>query len=305
MPGYVLPTLERCSVLIFGYEERVSLSQLLPRVLAEPVGRVLVAYGGNDGTREMLEAIHDPRLTTEYESDRAGKAEAFNRVRSRLEGEVAFLLSGDIRIPPGVFSRVLEEFQPGVGVVIPRIVPRNRRNLLTRLGRVLWDLHDVQLSYLDRAGRNVHGGEFLAIRTDALAAIPPVINDDAYLCLRAHQMGYAVRYARSVVVENSVPETLGELLSQRRRVNYGHTQLLSLGMDPRVLDSLVTRAPGEFVRILGRFLREYPADAFYAPLLALLEGAAVGRGGADFRASVDYSKWPLVRSGKAEPIARS
>jgi cellulose synthase/poly-beta-1,6-N-acetylglucosamine synthase-like glycosyltransferase len=291
------------SAVVFGYDELPSLRRLLPRVLSEPLGRVVVAYGGTDGSREYVESIRDSRLIALPEGVREGKWKAYNRAVAHLQGSTTFLLCGDIVVPPGLFSRIQERMVPPVGAIIPQIVPRNLPTFIARLGHVLWHLHDAELAQLSARGKNVHGGEFMAIRTDLLEPIPAVVNEDAYLCLKAAEKGHSVLYARDLVVENTVPETLPELLRQRARVNYGHTQLMKMGLDPRVLDRLLFRSPGEFVSAMLEFARRYPSDLFLFPMLAALEIAALRWGRIDFRRRVDYTLWPMVRSGKQEPFA--
>jgi CTP:molybdopterin cytidylyltransferase MocA len=288
----------RTSAIVFSYEEETALRRCVPALLASPVQEIVVVYGGRDGSRQYLESLRDPRLRLDFESVRAGKWRAFNRAIELVRGDVVFLVSGDVWFSPGVVDHLLSRFHPGVGVVFPRVVPANGRGFAARLAGALWDVHDLQIVEEAREGLTVHGGELQAVRRPLLVPLDGVINDDAYLCLRAAEQGYQVLYDRDVVVRNTVPETVPELFAQRTRVNYGHEQLDAAGLDPTTLDRLAWTRPGLCLRVLARALVERPSNAVLLPLMAAVELVALARARRDFAQGVEYGRWSLVRSGK-------
>jgi glycosyltransferase involved in cell wall biosynthesis len=288
----------RTSAVVFAFDEEAALRRCLPSLLESTVEEILVMYGGSDGSRSYLESLGDPRLRLEYEGSRAGKWRAFNRAVERVRGDLVFLISGDVSFPAAVLDRLRSQFTPEVGVVFPRVVPTNVRNIVSRMGSALWDVHDLQIQACERAGLPIHGGELQAVRRTLLEPIEGVINEDAYLCLRAAERGYRILYDREAVVYNTVPETLLELLRQRRRVNYGHRQLSAGGLDPSTLDRLIWERPDVCVGVLGRAVADRPSNTVRLPLLAAIELVALVRGNRDFARGVDHGRWSLVRSGK-------
>jgi GT2 family glycosyltransferase len=284
--------------VVFAFDEAAALRRCLPALLESSVEEILVMYGGNDGSRAYLESLEDPRLRLEYETERAGKWRAFNRAVERVRGDLVFLISGDISFPAVLLDQLRARFAPDVGVVIPRVVPTNVRNTVSRMGSALWDVHDRQIQACARAQLPIHGGELQAVRRTLLEPIEGVINEDAYLCLRAAERGYRVVYDRDSVVYNTVPETLRELVRQRRRVNYGHRQLSARGMDPSTLDRLIWDRPDLCLGVVGHAVADRPSNAVRLPLLAAVELVALVRGNRDFERGVDHGRWSLVRSGK-------
>ncbi|MCI4372262.1 MAG: glycosyltransferase family 2 protein [Thermoplasmata archaeon] len=293
----------RTSAIVFSYDEEAALRRCLPALLESSVEEIVVVYGGADGSRAYLESLHDPRLHLDFEAVRAGKWRAFNRAIERVGGEVVFLVSGDITFSPAVFDHLLSQFSPDIGVVFPRVIPANVRGVVGRMGRVLWDVHDIQIVVFGQSGLTVHGGELQAVRRSLLEPISGVINEDAYLCLRAAERGYRVVYDRDTVVRNTVPETLTDFLAQRTRVNYGHRQLADSGMAPSTIDRLFWSRPRMCLRVLSRAIFRRPANSVRLPLLASLELLALVRGRRDFDRGVEYGRWPLIRSGKGGSFA--
>jgi cellulose synthase/poly-beta-1,6-N-acetylglucosamine synthase-like glycosyltransferase len=291
----------RTSAIVFAYDEEAALRRCIPTLLAGPLDEILVVYGGQDGSRAYLESLQDPRLHLDFEIVRAGKWRAFNRAIERVTGDVVFLVSGDISFSPTVFGHLLSQFTPDVGVVFPRVIPTNVTGGVTGIGSALWDVHDLQIVECARTGLTVHGGELQAVRRTLLEPIAGVINEDAYLCLRAADRGYRIVYDREAVVRNTVPETVSDFLAQRTRVNYGHQQLSASGLEPATLDRLVWSRPRLCVRVLGRAIVNRPANAVRLPFLAGLEFLALIRGRRDFARGVEYGRWSLIRSGKSGP----
>jgi len=284
--------------VVFSYDEVSSLRRCLPALLESSVDEIHIMYGGLDGSKAYLESLRDPRLHLEYEPTRIGKWRAYNRAIERVRGDIVFLVSGDISFAPSIFDRLRSRFTPEVGVVFPRVVPTNVRNLVSRMGQTLWDVHDRQILACAERGLPIHGGELQAVRRTLLEPIAGVVNEDAYLCLRAAERGYRVVYDRDAVVRNTVPETLVEFLLQRTRVNYGHRQLAAGGLDPSTLDRLVWVRPDVCLGVLIRAVAARPSNAIRLPLLASVELLALARGNRDFSRGVDHGRWSLVRSGK-------
>ena len=256
-----------------------------------------MAVEGDPSQADYLFRLRDPRLVVSYLPGREGKARAYNRILPLLEGApIVFLVSADVTLQAEIFAEVLRLFEdPQMGVVVPRVQPSPTGTLAGGVGKLLWDLHDLQLSALSDGSRNVHGGEFVAIRGELLVPFPEdLINDDAYLCVHAIKQGFRLHYARGVVVRNEVPRTLKELFNQRRRVSYGHWQLSHMGYRPAILTHMLTDDLRAALRILTRSVRTYPEDLPYMPVLLLEESYAVLLSRGDRKGEIDHTKWTMV-----------
>jgi cellulose synthase/poly-beta-1,6-N-acetylglucosamine synthase-like glycosyltransferase len=301
-PSPEVPRTIRTSAVIFAFEEEAALRRCLECVLASSVDEVVLMYGGTDGSRAFVESVHDPRLVAEYETERAGKCRAYNRAIQKVRGEKVFLISGDVTFDPAVLDRLAGHLTGEVGVAFSRVVPTNTSGIVCRLGSALWDLHDAQITGSARRGLPFHGGELQVVLRSLLEPIEGVVNEDAYLCLRAFERGYRVVYDRDTVVNNTVPETLKELIAQRARVNYGHRQLVATGREPSTLDRFALRRPLVALQVICQTILRRPANAVWIPLLAVVEGLAMAQGYGDFARRVDYSRWTLIQTGKRGPF---
>jgi hypothetical protein len=171
-----------------------------------------------------------------------------------MSGEVLILLSGDVRLPSAHFVEALtSRFTDGVGVVGCRPVPIN--DIRTKggyIGHLMWSLHDRTLEAQIRNGLRMQAGEAFAISRQAAEDVPlDVINDDAYLVLRAQLKGHKFAYAREATVLNKTPENLRDVLLQRARIIRGHLQLKQMiGVSPSVLDTLIFRSPLIVARVV-------------------------------------------------------
>ena len=96
------------------------------------------------------------------------------------------------------------------------------------------------------------------IKKDALEIVPSeIVNDDAYIVLRAQQKGFSVFYDRDSVVLNRSPENIVEMIQQRARIINGHNQLKKvLGVSPDVLSFMIVKRPLLASHIITEEIRE-------------------------------------------------
>ena len=171
-----------------------------------------------------------------------------------MSGEILVLLSGDIRLPDSRFVDALaSHFKDGVGVVGCRPVPINKVDTKGGyIGHLMWNLHDRTLEAQIQNGLRMQAGEAFAISRQAAEYVPlNVINDDAYLVLRAQLKGHKFVYARNTTILNRTPENLPDVLLQRARIIRGHRQLKEMiGISPSVLDTLVFKRPLIVAKVL-------------------------------------------------------
>ncbi len=282
------------TAVIFSYNDGKMLLQPLRATLKSKVDEIFLLYGG-ENVPEEVEEIVDDRLIRVKETERKGKVNALNSIIPKINGELLFLISGDVSFDPIIFEKCEEKFTEEVGAISVKVRPRVHSNLTEGIGTLMWEMHDFQLSYLSGRGINVHGGEFLCIRTSLGWKMPEVVNEDEYLCLRAASMGLKVLYLESVEVENTVPSNPFDLFQQRRRVNYGHLEIVKEGKDPRVMDTLLVSDTTLFLDIFAKFIRSRRVNFFHLAGAILIEFLAIASSRLDYAAGKDHRKWAMVK----------
>ena len=287
------------TAIIFSYNDGDLVLSPLKSVLKSDFDQVFLLYGG-DPIPEEISRIQDNRLIKVLEKERKGKVKALNSISSNILGDIVFLISGDVSFDPSLIKRCEDSFTGTTGVVSVRVLPSNTRNYTEKIGALMWEMHDLQLSILSESGINVHAGEFLCVRKGLLRDLPEVINEDEYLCIEAANNSLSVKYLKDQEVHNYVPSNLVDLLQQRRRVNFGHIQIEKIGWDPRIMDTLVFNETPLFLVIFSTFLKQKKwnvATLFGAVSIEILANLSARM---DSYFGKDHRKWTMV---KRETIA--
>lgn len=223
---------------------------------------IVVASGCTDNTvSEVRErSVHDKTIRLIIEQHRNGKPSAINKILQAMTGDILVLVSGDIRLPDEHFiENILSHISRGADVVGCRPLPVNCTDTTEGyIGRLIWNLHDRTLIAQVANGLTKQAGEAFAIRRQAAEEIPPnVINDDAYLVLKAQLAGGEFAYAREITVRNRTPDRIRDILLQRARIIRGHKQLRdAIGTSPSALDILIFRRPLIFADIVIQEVKE-------------------------------------------------
>ncbi len=285
------------TAIIFSYNDGDLVLSPLKSVLKSDVDQVFLLYGG-DPIPEEISRIQDNRLIKVLEKERKGKVKALNSISSNILGDIVFLISGDVSFDPSLIKRCENSFTGTTGVVSVRVLPSNTRNYTEKIGALMWEMHDLQLSILSESGINVHAGEFLCVRKGLLRDLPEVINEDEYLCIEAANNSLSVKYLKDQEVHNYVPSNLVDLLQQRRRVNFGHIEIEKIGWDPRIMDTLVFSETPLFLVIFSSFLKQKKwnvATLFGAVSIEILANLSARM---DSYFGKDHRKWTMVKREK-------
>ena len=282
------------TAIIFSYNDGDLVLSSLKSVLKSDVDQVFLLYGG-DPIPEEISRIQDNRLIKVLEKERKGKVKALNSISSNILGDIVFLISGDVSFDPSLIKRCEDSFTGTTGVVSVRVLPSNTRNYTEKIGALMWEMHDLQLSILSESGINVHAGEFLCVRKGLLRDLPEVINEDEFLCIEAANNSLSVKYLKDQEVHNYVPSNLVDLLQQRRRVNFGHIEIKKIGWDPRIMDTLVFSETHLFLVIFSTFLKQKKwnvATLFGAVSIEILANLSARM---DSYFGKDHRKWTMVK----------
>jgi cellulose synthase/poly-beta-1,6-N-acetylglucosamine synthase-like glycosyltransferase len=205
------------------------------------------------------------------EPTRKGKAEAINRIIERFSGDFLVLINSDAHPEPEAISTILNVVvsDDNVGLVSASPVIGESGGVTGSVLKLMWDVHNECLATLNEVDMNNHCcDELIVIRSEALRKLPNgTVNDGAFLAGVAYRAGYAIRFCKDSKVKIDVPIGLPELLRQRRRIVYGHVQVLrSVGKLPRTLESMILNNPKLGLMILIRTIAKSPRLVLALPI---------------------------------------
>lgn len=263
---------------------------------------IVVASGCEPATLSYLKADYSGRVILIREPERRGKSEAINQIIDQFDGDFLVLVNSDAMPEKGAISRLLKDIarddEIGVISASPQLNPRS--GLTGAVLSLIWGVHNQCLLTLNANNQNNHCcDELVVVRTKALQKLPKgTVNDGAFLAGSAYQAGYTIRFSNDARVFIDVPTTIWQLMQQRRRILYGHMQILrSVGQSPRTVESLLADNPTLSLSILVKTLARSPL------LLAALPVAIVSEAMSTLLALFDtlssntkHAKW--VRFGK-------
>ena len=249
---------------------------------------ILVASGLDSSAHALIEAsVNQHRnLILMEEPMRKGKAEAINRIIECFTGEFLVLINSDAHPEPGAITRILDAIanDNSVGLVSASPVIGDGRGVTGAVLKLMWDVHNECLATLNQAEMNNHCcDELIIIRSEALRKLPDdIVNDGAFMASAAYRAGYTIRFCEEAKVRIDVPERFTDLLKQRRRIVYGHLQILrSVGESPRTLESMAFNNPKLGLSILIRTLAKSPKLFLALPVAVVGELVSVICGAID------------------------
>jgi cellulose synthase/poly-beta-1,6-N-acetylglucosamine synthase-like glycosyltransferase len=236
------------------------------------------------------------------EPERRGKSEAINQIIDSFDGEFLVLVNSDAMPERGAISKLLDVIMQNrdLGVVSASPVLGRRSGITGAVLRLLWGVHNECLLTLNVNDQNNHCcDELVVVRSSALHKLPNgTVNDGAFLAGAAYRSGYKIRFCEEAKVRIDVPVRLGELMQQRRRIVYGHLQILrTVGQAPRTVESLLTDNPRLGLSILIKTIARSPTLILALPIAVIGETISVTLAVLDsLTSSTKHAKWDRVGS---------
>jgi cellulose synthase/poly-beta-1,6-N-acetylglucosamine synthase-like glycosyltransferase len=283
-----------------------ALPHLLDFLLKEDYGEgfklrelMVVASGCEASTVSAAQelAASDPRVTLITEPERRGKAEAINRIIGNSFGENLIFLNSDAMPEVGAIRKLLSVAaqDPTIGCVSACPVFDKGKGLLQDSLGLMWSAHNLVSLRLNHAGMSNHSSdELLLVRRRFLTQLPSkLVNDGAYIGGLATSRGFRVKFSEEARVRIALPATPGEMISQRRRIIFGHVQVWKrLGRPPRTMESLLFTSPLLSVRLLVALLARNLRLIIVLPIVATSEIASALLALTDWALSTDrHAVW--------------
>jgi len=151
------------SVVMPVYNERATIEEIIPRVLAVPIRIQLIVVddGSTDGTRDLLTALRGKHeFTLIFQPKNAGKGAALRRGFQEVAGDLVVIQDADLEYSPEEFPELIELICQGRADVVygSRFIGRHRvfmfthyagNRLLTLLTNILYNtmLTDMETCY--------------------------------------------------------------------------------------------------------------------------------------------------------------
>jgi cellulose synthase/poly-beta-1,6-N-acetylglucosamine synthase-like glycosyltransferase len=284
------------SIGICAADRAAKLDELLDVVEGEPypAGFVLksiivVGSGLEEEASELLRGrvTRNSNLIFIEEPVRRGKAAAINRILEEYRGSFLVLVNSDAHPEPGAIAQLLTTIAEdnNVGVVSASPVLGYTPGITGAVLRLMWNIHNECLMELNDEGKNNHCcDELIVLRSEAARRLPrDTVNDGAFLAGSAYRAGYSIQFCSSAHVRIDVPNRISDLVRQRRRILYGHAQIVSsVGQAPRTLESMIFTNPKLGLSILVGTLARSPRLMMALPVAIVEEfisaiGAAYDR----------------------------
>jgi len=204
--------------------QNLSVEQDLPRDC-----RILVVCSGcTDKTPLLVKEFgkRDKRIEAVIERSRKGKANALNSLFkiAKESADVLVLVNADAVPERGSITKLLSKLANSeAGAVFAQPVPfKASGGICDGIVNVIWRLHHVISLHQEPK----LSAELCAIRASYLQEIPDnVATDEPYVQLSIRKQGYNTLYAPEALVHIRGPTNFVDLLKQRRRILFGHTQL--------------------------------------------------------------------------------
>ena len=307
--GTALPTGRGfASVIVPTYNDGGNIGPLLRRLLAESVvGEIIViASACTDETVPTVLEIAQEHDHTEQqgkvrlyvEAERSGKVAAVNFGIRETAMPAVVIVSGDVMPEPGAVNKVVQALQaPGVGMSGGRPAPVNADDEPVGYAvQLLWRLHHRLALHQPKLG------EMIALRAEALCALPRTSVDEACFQALLEGEGWKSVYVPDALVVNKGPTTVADFVKQRRQVHTGH-----LWLRHKQGYTVPSLQPALLVYELWRDLvaegaRTEPKRLAWTAKAVAMEAWARFRARGDYVRGRENHVWEMVQSTKAPAL---
>jgi biofilm PGA synthesis N-glycosyltransferase PgaC len=208
----------KVSIGVCCYNEEANIGELLSLLTHETILNeiIVIASGCTDRTVEIAKTFKQVRVLEQEK--REGKASAVNLFIQEAVGDILILESADTLPLPNAIQKLIEPFEDfDVGAVGGHPKPLNASNSIVGYTvQLIWELH--HLTSLEHPKI----GEAIAFRR-AFHKIPhTTLVDEACIDSLIRGQGYRIVYVPDAMFLNRGPQTLKDLIRQRKRIHLGH-----------------------------------------------------------------------------------
>jgi biofilm PGA synthesis N-glycosyltransferase PgaC len=287
------------SVGIPAYNEEKNIANLLNALLKQKTNRIaiseiiVISSGSTDRTDAIVEKLSwkDRRIILIRQDHRKGKASAVNEFIKTARSSILVLESADTLPDEQTIERLCLPFEdPIIGMAGAHVTPTNDENtFIGYTSHLLWSMHD------QIAMRCPKCGELVAFRKTFESIPEDTVADEAWIEYEMKKRNLKIVYVPDATIFNKGPETISDLVKQRRRIAYGH---LNLAKKTRFKVSTL-QLPFVLPALLSIFPLNEPKKWFFAFGAFTLESVSRILGYYDYYIKRDdHSTWDIAKTTK-------
>ena len=192
--------------------------------IAEVADVLVVSSGSTDGTNDIVRNLSGtfPQVKLLVQEKREGKNSAINLLFDHKSTDIMVFLNADnVFENAESLDRLIEPFlDEKVGMVGGHPLPTNDPSTLAGYTvQLLWRMHHYV------AVQEPKTGELIAFRDIGTRLPTNMQSDEDILRMKLEEAGYRTVYAPDATILNRGPETVGDYIKQRTRVNIGENYL--------------------------------------------------------------------------------
>lgn len=214
------------SICIPAYNEGKNIRKILTALHRQKTDKiiidkiVIVSSGSTDNTNEIVKKFCNKYSYIQLieESVRKGKASAINAFLKIADSKIVVIESADTIPDPDTIEKLCKPFLHDKKIGMTGGAPMPLNDPDTFLGYIIhtwWWFH-----------RNIpRFGEIIAFRNILRDISTTTAVDEAYIQAKLIQKNYKIVHVDDAIVRNKGPETIKDLIIQRRRIFNGHARL--------------------------------------------------------------------------------
>lgn len=223
-----------CSLIIPAWNEQDTVADTiksLHKVTYQNVEFIFINDGSTDKTSKIISKYlkkikekGDTRFRFIDNKDNQGKAARLNQGIAACKGEFIACMDADTEVEPGIFEKVIPEFQdPEAGAITVAVEVANKKTWLNKIIAVEFNLGLSLLLKIFSFARVVWvtPGPFSIYRADLMRKIggfdPKNITEDHEIAFRIYREGYYIKNTMHAKVYATMPDTFKGSYYQRRR----------------------------------------------------------------------------------------
>jgi poly-beta-1,6-N-acetyl-D-glucosamine synthase len=253
---------------------------------------IVVSSGSTDRTAIITKDFSqkDSRIKLINQKKREGKVSAINEFLKVASNDIIILESADTIPGKETIENLCLPFKnPKIGMVGAHPIPTNDQDsFMGYVSHLLWGLHHRI------AKKNPKCGELVAFRK-VFETIPNTAVDEAWIEYEIIKKNYEIAYAPEAIVYNKGPETISDLIKQRRRIACGHIDLRKRTK----FEVSSSKIWSVFPAILGVFPGRKPEKWVYFGSAFALEGLSRFLGYYDYyKKKNKHSVWEISKTTK-------
>lgn len=226
------------SVVVPAYNEAKVIAKTIAALLQcdpAPLEIVVVDDGSTDDTAAMVASVPaPPGMVRLIPQPNSGKATALNRGIAAASAELVMVIDADTIVDRSIIGRFEPYFdRDDVGAVAGNVKVGNRRSLLS----VMQALEYVVALNLDRRAQDVArvmavvpgaAGVFRRAALREVGGYPSdTLVEDADLTAMLLRAGWRIPYEPSAIAWTEAPQTVRDVVRQRRRWSFGTIQVVA------------------------------------------------------------------------------